>query len=121
MVMLQLEGPGNSGPIVSPQGGIHAVLGRRIDRSAIANNVSDNSLLIIDGDLIGNTATELPIEILRSWLRLVHPRLSESSLNEKFERLVLDIESGISNSLTRKVLTDFPGRKWSDKHTEHHR
>jgi hypothetical protein len=106
---------GNSGPIVSPQGGIHAILGRRIDRSAIANIVSDNSFLIIDGDLIGNTASELPIEILRSWLKLVHPRLSESSLNEKFERLAFDIESGISNSLTRKVLTDFPGRKWSDK------
>ena len=104
---------GNTGPVVSPQGGIHANLGRRIDRSIIANSVGDNSLMIVDGDLIGIPMTPLPFEILKGWLRLVHPRLSEKSINEKFKRLVSDLDSRSSNSLTRKVLIDFPGRKWS--------
>ena len=108
---------GNSGPIVSPQGGIHARLGRRIDRSIIANNVADNSLMIVDGDLIGIPATPLPFEILKSWLRLVHPRLSDDSIDEKFNRLVSDINTRSSNSLTRKVLNDFPGRNWSSDYT----
>ena len=36
------------------------------------------------------------------------------SIEERFTKLVSDIKSDSSNSLTRKVLNDFPGRKWSE-------
>ena len=71
---------GNTGPIVSPQGGIHASLGRRIDRSIVANSIAEDTLMIIDGDLLGLPETPLPLDILRTWLKLVHPRLSEISI-----------------------------------------
>ena len=105
---------GNSGPLVCPRGGIHAKLGRRIDRAIIANSVVDNAFTIVDGDLIGIPLSPLPFAILRNWLELVHPRLSAQSIEERYIRLVQDLKSNSSNSLTRKVLNDFPGRDWSD-------
>ena len=106
---------GNSGPLVSPRGGIHAKLGRRIDRSVIANSIGKNAVILVDGDLVGLPLTPLPYDILRNWLKLNHPRLSPLSIEERFTKLVSDIKSGASNSLTRKVLNDFPGRKWSQQ------
>ena len=106
---------GNSGPLVSPRGGIHAKLGRRIDCSVIANSIASNAILMVDGDLVGLPLSPLPYEILRNWLKLNHPRLSPLSIEERFRKLVSDIKSNSSNSLTRKVLNDFPGRQWSQQ------
>jgi hypothetical protein len=106
---------GNSGPLVSPRGGIHAKLGRRIDRSVIANSIGSNAIIMVDGDLIGLSLSPLPYDILRNWLKLIHPRLSPLSIEERFSKLVSDIKSNSSNSLTRKVLNDFPGRQWSQQ------
>jgi hypothetical protein len=105
---------GNSGPQVRPRGGIHARLGRRTDRSQIANTASNNALTIIDGDLLSKPLTPLPKEILRHWLELIHPRLGKKSITERYTRLLADIKSSASNALTRRVLNDFPGRKWTN-------
>lgn len=106
---------GNSGPFVSPRGGIHARIGRRIDRSLVANWTSNNALTIIDSDLLSKSESSLPFEILRHWLEIIHPRLSTSSIHDRFKRLKSDVNSGSSNALTRKVLNDFPGRNWSEE------
>ena len=105
---------GNTGPEVRPHGGIHARLGRRIERSLIVRTISNKCLKIIDGDLLSKTEIPLPQEVLRHWLRTIHPRLSEESIAEKYSKLVSDITSSSSNTQTRKVLNDFPGRTWSD-------
>ena len=105
---------GNSGPQVRPRGGIHAKLGRRIDRSQIASAAANNALTIIDGDLLSKNQTPLPKEVLRHWLEIIHPRLGDQSIEERFSRLLTDLNSSVSNALTRKVLNDFPGRKWAD-------
>ena len=105
---------GNSGPPVSPRGGIHAVLGRRVDRAIVATNMSDNAVSIVDGNLIGVATTPLPYKILEHWLGLIHPRISSFTLESKYNRLIEDLKSKSSNSLTRKVLSDFPGRDWSE-------
>jgi hypothetical protein len=47
-------------------------------------------------------------------LKLIHPRLGTKQIDEKYNRLLEDIESSSSNALTRKVLNDFPGRIWAD-------
>jgi len=106
---------GNSGPLVSPRGGIHAKLGRRIDRSVIVNGIGSNAILMVDGDLIGLPLAALPYGILRNWLKINHPRLSSNSIEERFTRLKSDLKLKSSNSLTRKVLNDFPGREWTQK------
>ena len=43
---------GNSGPQVRPRGGVHARLGRRVDRSQIIRTTSANAFTIADGDLL---------------------------------------------------------------------
>ena len=106
---------GNSGPQVRPRGGVHARLGRRTDRSQIVSTSSNNALTIVDGDLLSKPQTPLPKEILRHWLKIIHPRLEQESINERFNRLVNDINSSASNALTRRVLNDFPGRHWTDE------
>ncbi len=103
---------GNSGPPVSPRGGIQAILGRSLDRSVVAKNMAENAVSILDGSLIGAQVKPLPFAILRYWLTLVHPRISVSALDVKFIRLINDLNSKSSNALTRRVLSDFPGRKW---------
>ena len=90
-------------------------MGRRIDRSVIANSIGKNAVILVDGDLVGLPLTPLPYDILRHWLKLNHPRLSPLSIEERFTKLVSDIKLDSSNSLTRKVLNDFPGRKWSQQ------
>ena len=105
---------GNSGPQVRPRGGVHARLGRRTERSLIVRNTPSQSLKIVDGDLLSLPATPLPREILRHWLKLIHPRLGQKSVDEKYNRLLEDIQNSASNALTRKVLNDFPGRFWTD-------
>jgi len=105
---------GNSGPQVSPRGGVHARLGRRSERSLIVRNTPSKSLKIVDGDLLSIPANPLPKGILRNWLKLIHPRLGPKSIDGKYNRLLEDIENSSSNALTRKVLNDFPGRVWTD-------
>ena len=106
---------GNTGPMVRPQGGIHAILGRRIDRSIIATKMSENSISLVDGELIGIPPKPLPYAILRNWLGLIHPRLSKSAIETRHLRLVEDLKSKSSNSMTRRVLSDFPGRNWTEE------
>jgi len=105
---------GNTGPQVRPRGGVHARLGRRIDRAQIVRTTSNNALSIADGDLLSRPQTPLPKAILRHWLSIIHPRLGKNSIEERYNRLLTDINSSASNALTRRVLNDFPGRNWSD-------
>jgi len=105
---------GNSGPQVRPRGGVHARLGKRVDRSQIIRTTSANAFTIADGDLLSENQTPLPKEILRYWLKVIHPRLGQESIDERHKRLLSDIDSLSSNALTRRVLNDFPGRKWVD-------
>lgn len=105
---------GNTGPQVRPRGGVHARLGRRIDKSQIVRTTSINALSIADGDLLSRPQTPLPKEVLRYWLKIIHPRLGRDSIEERYNRLLTDITNSSSNALTRRVLNDFPGRNWTE-------
>ena len=109
---------GNTGPQVRPRGGVHARLGRRVDRAQIVRTTSNNALSIADGDLLSIPQTPLPKAILRYWLSIIHPRLGITSIEERYERLLNDIKSSSSNALTRRVLNDFPGRNWTDERSD---
>ena len=45
---------------------------------------SNNALTIIDSDLLSKSESSLPFEILRHWLEIIHPRLSTSSIHDRF-------------------------------------
>ena len=109
---------GNSGPLVSPRGGMHARIGRRTDRSLLINSFVEESFTVADGDLLARPESALPKGLLKHWLKIIHPRLNQHSINERFERLSKDIDSSSSNALTRKLLNDFPGRVWKNQKTK---
>ena len=108
---------GNTGPKVSPRGPIQARIGKRTDKSALLESLPSNTLKIVDAAIAGIDHEPLPYEILRHWLKLVHPRLNEKSLNSRFNKLKNELGK-ISNSNTRKVLNDFPGKEWSESNSK---
>ena len=106
---------GNSGPEVRPRGAVLARLGRRMDRSLLLNTVVAGADCMADGDLT-HSSIELPLSIVKSWLEIQHPRSSAKIILEKYSRLSRDLLNGISNTGTRKLLKDFPGRTWVNQH-----
>ena len=104
---------GNSGPEVKPRGGVHARAGKRADQSLILKTVSSEVICLADANLVDRSSKPLPNRILRYWLKQIHPRLSNHLVDERFERLIVDLNQGRSNLLTRKVSLDFPAKTWS--------
>ena len=113
---LSIGKAGNSGPKVSPRGPIQARIGKRTDKSALLESLPTNTLKIVDAAIAGVESQPLPYEILRHWLKLVHPRLNEKNLNSRFVKLKKELGK-ISNSNTRKVLNDFPGKEWTESNS----
>ena len=113
---LSIGKAGNSGPKVSPRGPIQARIGKRTDKSALLESLPTNTLKIVDAAIAGVESQPLPYEILRHWLKLVHPRLNEKNLNSRFMKLKKELGK-ISNSNTRKVLNDFPGKEWTESNS----
>ena len=105
---------GNNGPLVKPRGGILAKLGKRLDRSIVLRSLAPGSLTIAESDLLSKPKTPLPRQVLRHWLQIIHPRLNLNSIDEKYSRLISDLDNFSSNALTRKLISDFPGREWND-------
>ena len=109
---------GNSGPRVSPRGGIQAKVGKRHDKAMLIRTMSSNSLCMADANLVGKSSQKLPFGILKFWLTKLHPRLKISSIEDRAQKLRMDLESKVSNASTRKLLSDFPGKEWSSKLTD---
>ena len=103
---------GNSGPKVSPRGAILARIGKRSDKSKILSSIPNYTVKIADASIVGQSQQSLPYGVLRNWLKSIHPRLGDKKLQAKFEKLKKEIGT-VSNSITRKVLNDFPGKKWT--------
>ena len=107
---VKLGRAGNTGPAVSPRGGIQSKLGSRSSKSRIFSKLAQESLVIADSDLLGKDQSPLPIEVLKNWIEIQHPRLRSEAVSEKYQKLVVDLKRSSSNSVTRKLLHDFPGR-----------
>lgn len=110
---------GNSGPSVKPRGGVHARAGKRADQSLILKTVSSEVICLADSSLVDLEPKPLPNRILWHWLKQIHPRLSKLLIDERFERLIIDIDQKRSNLLTRKLSLDFPAKTWSSKQSLH--
>ena len=108
---------GNSGPRVNPRGAILAKIGRRKDKSMILESIPTNTIKISDATTAGKIQAPLPYRVLENWLKSVHPRLGEKSLKSKYDKLKKELGK-VSNSLTKKVLNDFPGKFWTSKEVE---
>jgi hypothetical protein len=77
----------------------------------------DGALCMADASLLGVNMEPLPFGILGHWLSELHPRLNAKSILEKSKRLQSDLQSSVSNAATRKLLSDFPGKKWSEQNS----
>ena len=106
---------GNSGPLVRPRDGVHALLGRRDDQALVLRAVAKGALCIADFDLLGREGAPIPFAILKHWLREVHPRLSNEAISERMSKIQSDLSEGISSASTRRLLADFPGREWAEE------
>ena len=108
---------GNSGPKVNPRGAIHARIGRRGDKSLIFSSLPNKTIKIVESSLLEKKSTALPKGILKHWMKIIHPRLNDKSLDTRYKKLAKELGK-VSNSLTRKVLNDFPGRDWTNSEVE---
>ena len=105
---------GENGPLLRPLGPIQGkIYSRNITKNLIRNH-RHNHLIIADSELIGNSSDYMPVNILRNWLKLLHPRLGEQRIMEKYEKLREQLSKQKLNSLTKMVVKDFGWRKWSN-------
>ena len=103
---------GNSGPLVKPQGAIHAKLTRRSDVTKLLRSLDDNLYLVADSFLIGEEKSPIPYGVIKHWLMKIHPRLGAEVIKEKSEKLISNLQKKQSTAMTRRLLIDFPGSEW---------
>jgi hypothetical protein len=106
---------GNTGPLVKPQGPIHAKLNRRLELTQLLSSFGNDCLIIGDGSLIGRKKSPLPFDIIEHWLKKIHPRLSPVTIKERADKLISNLKNQQSTALTRRLLVDFPGREWNSE------
>ncbi len=104
---------GKQGPLVRPSGPIQAQIYSRNTTKNLLRNHRQNHFVIADGELVGNSSDKMPMDVLKNWLQLLHPRLAEKRIMEKYERLSDYLSKQKINSLTKMVVKDFGWRKWS--------
>ena len=66
---------GKQGPLVRPSGPIQAQVYSRNTTKNLLRNHRQNHFVIADGELVGNSSDKMPMDVLKSWLQLLHPRL----------------------------------------------
>jgi len=103
----------------APPHGTHADLPSSLDRTLVFNAMGQGCSVLSEQNSEGQK--DLPLEVLRSWLRLRHPRMSTDKLNERYEDLKLQLDSGMTRvplPIRRDLIADFGIVHWSDLHFE---
>ena len=99
----------------APPQGAHADLPSSLDRTLVFNAMGQDCLVLNEQN--GDVQRDLPFEVLRSWLRLRHPRMSTIKVNERFEDLRSQLISGVTRiplPLRRDLIADFGAVNWSE-------
>jgi hypothetical protein len=99
----------------APPQGAHADLPSSLDRTLVFNAIGPGCLVLSEQNHDG--LRNLPYEVLRSWLRLRHPRMSTSKLNERYEEMKSQFNSGLDGlplPLRRDLIGDFGKVQWAD-------
>jgi len=113
-------GPVSLGTVVGtkhsffPPQGLVARLPSSIDRSQMLDALSTDALLVSDKGALRRR--QLPFSVLRPWLELRHPRMSDERRERTWEELtgaLAENEASLSVSLRRELLIDFGQAEWS--------
>lgn len=103
--------------LISPQSGVHGHLPVSVNRT-IALNAMSKAALVFEDQSAKNASRTLPVNALRYWLRILHPRLSAEKLAAKFEELRAHLMDSSKQSLPvavqRRIVSDFGKADWRD-------
>ena len=101
--------------LISPQSGVHGHLSVSVNRTIALNSMSKGALVFEDQPAKRSTRF-LPLNALRFWLRIRHPRLSSDKLTDKFEDLQLHMLNTTKQTLPvavqRQIISDFGKAEW---------
>jgi len=101
----------------APPHGAHADLPSSLDRTLVFNVMGQGCLILNEQN--SDAQRELPLEVLRSWLRLRHPRMSTIKLNARYEEMRSQLDSGMNRMplpLRRDLIADFGTVHWRELH-----
>ena len=97
----------------NPPHGFHAYLPSPLERTLVLENLADGALEV--SDRLGVRKRILPLEVLRYWLSLRHPRMSKEKLQSNFSELCKQLEGDAHDlppSLRRDLTLDFGDVTW---------
>ena len=102
---------------VSPERGLYAHLPSAVDRNLLVSSLGDRAQLMTESIAYAQDR-DLPVDIVSTWMRRRHPRLSNVKRNARVRSLKRWLLSGRGQQpnlhLRRSLLADFGDRSWSD-------
>lgn len=102
---------------VSPERGLYAHLPSAVDRNLLVSSLGDRAQLMTESIAYAQDR-DLPVDIVSTWMRRRHPRLSNVKRNARVRSLKRWLLSGRGQQpnlhLRRSLLADFGDRSWSE-------
>ena len=103
---------------VSPERGLYAHLPSAVDRNLLVSSLGDRAQLMTESIAYAQDRS-LPVDLINTWMRRRHPRLSNVKRNARVRSLKRWLLSGRGQQpnlhLRRSLLADFGDRNWSEK------
>ena len=102
---------------VSPERGLYAHLPSAVDRNLLVSSLGDRAQLMTESIAFAQDRS-LPVDLVSTWMRRKHPRLSNVKRNARIRSLKRWLLSGRGQQpnlhLRRSLLADFGDRSWSE-------
>jgi hypothetical protein len=102
---------------VSPERGLYAHLPSAVDRNLLVSSLGDRAQLITESIAYAQDRS-LPVDLISTWMRRRHPRLSNVKRNARIRSLKRWLLSGRGQQpnlhVRRSLLADFGDRSWSE-------
>ena len=103
---------------VSPERGLYAHLPSAVDRNLLVSSLGDRAQLMTESVAYAQ-GRSLPVDLVNTWMRRRHPRLSNVKRNARVRSLKRWLLSGRGQQpnlhLRRSLLADFGDRNWSEQ------
>ena len=103
---------------VSPERGLYAHLPSAVDRNLLVSSLGDRAQLMTESIAYAQERS-LPVDLVSTWMRRRHPRLSNVKRNARVRSLKRWLLSGRGQqpnlNLRRSLLADFGDRSWSEQ------
>ena len=103
---------------VSPERGLYAHLPSAVDRNLLVSSLGDRAQLMTESIAYAQDRA-LPVDLVSTWMRRRHPRLSNVKRNARVRSLRRWLLSGRGQQpnlhLRRSLLADFGDRNWSEQ------